>query len=381
MRYWLRIIPLFLSLAATAQPALNKKKRNIFIITTDGFRWQEVFNGADAALLANPDFVKDTTLMRQQYWDDSTEARRQKLMPFFWNVIAKQGCLYGNRQWNNKMNVRNFYKISYPGYSEMFTGFVDGRFIPNTPTVNRNTNVLEFLNMQKDYQGKVVAFSSWNIMPYILNERSGNISVNAGYELLEDAGDTATAINRVQAYITRKGNTRYDMLTWLSAQEYIKAHHPKVMYLGFGETDECAHHGRYDLYLQKAADVDRMIAALWYYVQTDPFYKDNTTFIITTDHGRGKNPAAWQTHGFWAKGSGEIWLAVMGPDIYPAGEIKEEQQTWQQQIAATISMLLGEEFEAKHAVARPMQLMMANRKDSMVAKSAISMEAGRSAAQ
>lgn len=381
MRYLLWVIAMFLCLAATAQSA-SDKKRNIFVITTDGFRWQEVFKGADAALLSNPAFVKDTALMRQLYWDDSTDIRRRKLMPFFWNVVVKQGCLYGNRQWNNKVNVRNFYKISYPGYNEMLTGFVDGRFVPNLPVANRNTNVLEFLNRQKGYQGKVVAFSSWNILPYILNERSGTFSVNSGYEPLEEANDpTAAVINSVQAYMTDKGSTRYDMLTWLSAQEYIKKHHPKVVYLGFGETDECAHHGRYDLYLQKAADVDRMIGALWYYVQTDPFYKDNTTFIITTDHGRGKKPTAWQTHGFWARGSGEIWLALMGPDIYPAGEIKEQQKIWQQQIAATISMLLGEQFEAEHAVADPIQLMMNNRKDSMVTKNVFQAAADRGSAQ
>jgi len=277
------------------------------------------------------------------------------------------------------VNVRNFYKISYPGYSEMFTGFTGSRFVANIPVANKNTNVLQFLNQQKDYQGKVVAFSSWNVLPYILNERPGSFAVNAGYEPLKDTGDTAAVINRVQTYITGKGNTRYDMLTWLSAQEYIQRNHPKVVYLGFGETDECAHHGRYDLYLQKAADVDRMIAALWYYVQTDPFYKDNTTFIITTDHGRGKNPAAWQTHGFWAKGSGEIWLALMGPDIYPAGEIKEEQKIWQQQIAATISMLVGEEFEAEHAVATPMQLKMAARIDSISDKDVLEASASHSA--
>jgi hypothetical protein len=367
MIYRLWVIALFLSQAATAQPG-PEKKRNIFIITTDGFRWQEVFNGADARLLSDPGFVKDTAIMRQLYWDDSAAVRRQKLMPFFWNVIAKQGCLYGNRQWNNKVNVRNFYKISYPGYSEMLTGFADRRFIPNFPIANRNTNVLEFLNEQKDYQGKVVAFSSWNILPYILNERPGSFPVNAGYETLEESSDTAAAVNRLQAYITNKGDTRYDMLTWLSVQQYVERHHPKVVFLGLGETDECAHRGRYDLYLQKAADVDRMIGALWYYVQTDPFYKDNTTFIITTDHGRGKHPGAWQTHGFWARGSGEMWLAVIGPDVYPAGEIKEPQQMWQQQIAATISMLLGEEFEAEHKVAKPAQLRMVSRVDSLMSK-------------
>jgi len=60
-----------------------------------------------------------------------------------------------------------------------------------------------------------------------------------------------------------------------------------MVFLGLGETDEFAHQGRYDQYLQKAHQFDQMIAELWYFVQTDPFYKDNTIFLITTDHGGG----------------------------------------------------------------------------------------------
>ena len=40
-----------------------------------------------------------------------------------------------------------------------------------------------------------------------------------------------------------------------------------------------------------------MISELWYMVQTDPEYKDHTTFIISTDHGRGRTAANWHTHG------------------------------------------------------------------------------------
>ena len=92
------------------------------------------------------------------------------------------------------------------------------------------------------------------------------------------------------------------MLTYLSTREYIGVHHPRIVFLGFGETDEFAHEGRYDLYLQQASNIDRMISELWYFVQTDPFYKNNTTFIITTDHGRGSSPSSWYTHGLFTKG-------------------------------------------------------------------------------
>src|ERR1700733_5148049 len=82
-------------LSAAAQPAA--KTKHLFIITIDGFRWQEVFTGADPLLIGNADYVRDTTLSKQLYWDNSAEARRQKLLPFFWGTIAQQGRLYGNR--------------------------------------------------------------------------------------------------------------------------------------------------------------------------------------------------------------------------------------------------------------------------------------------
>ena len=119
----------------------DSSAENIFIITTDGFRWQEVFAGADPGLIVNPRYVEDTALLKELYWDSTADLRRKKLMPFFWNTIARDGQLYGNRLYENKVDVSNWYKISYPGYNEMFTGYADPVFIPNVPIRNRNTNV------------------------------------------------------------------------------------------------------------------------------------------------------------------------------------------------------------------------------------------------
>ena len=348
MKHALICLCVLFCLYCNAQP---QKKRNIFIITTDGFRWEEVFNGADSTLISNTETVKDTLLTKQMFWDATTALRRQKLLPFFWNVLSKQGNIYGNRQLNNKVNVKNIYKISYPGYNEMLTGFADPLPILNWPIANKNSNVLEYLNKQEGYKGKVVAFSSWNIMPYIFNEKRSGFSVNSGYELLDDKVELRNEINTVQKN-AHQSKTRNDQLTYLSAKEYIERNHPKVLFLGLGETDEYAHHGEYDMYLQKAAAFDKMIADLWYYIQTDPFYKDNTTLIITTDHGRGKGSNTWRGHGFWVKGSGNAWLAIIGPDILPQGEVNSPQQIWQRQIASTIAVLAGENFSAQHPVAK-----------------------------
>jgi hypothetical protein len=338
---------------AVAQESISKaapraKTRKLFIITIDGFRWQEVFTGADPLLVTNPDYVRDTALTRQLYWDSSAESRRRRLMPFFWSTIAANGRLYGNRLWGNKVNVKNFYKISYPGYNEIFTGHTDAFSSPNLPVENPHVNVLEYLNNSSEYHGKVAVFTSWNVFPYILNEARSGLPVNSGYTPLAESGNAeAGLIDSVQASM-RPSKTRHDMLTYLTAREYIEQKHPSVLYLALGETDELAHAARYDLYLQKIADIDRMISELWYMVQTDPFYRDSTTFLITTDHGRGWKPNKWTTHGFWASGSGEIWMAVLGPDIQPAGELKTTGQVYQKQLAATIAALLGDPAAPGH---------------------------------
>jgi Type I phosphodiesterase / nucleotide pyrophosphatase len=324
----------------------DSSTENIFIITTDGFRWQEVFNGADSTLIGNAKYVRDPSLLKQLYWDSTAILRREKLMPFLWNTIAKQGRIYGNRLYQNYSNVSNMYKISYPGYNEMLTGYPDPLFIPNVPLRNRNRNILEYLNEETQYKGKVAAFSSWNIFSAILNKKRSGLPGSLGYErLLNDSNVNTDMINEMQDNEQEKKHTRYDLFTYLSAREYIETKHPKVVLIGFGETDEFAHSGRYDLYLQQATNIDKMISDLWYLVQTMPCYRNKTTFLITTDHGRGRSPDTWFKHGILTKGSGETWFAIIGPGISGGGEMTNKSQFYQKQMASTIAQILGKEFE------------------------------------
>ena len=345
----------FQFLAAQSKPPAP----NVFVIILDGFRWQEIFNGADPDLMANTTYVSDTAMIRQLYGGETAVTRRQKLLPFFWNVLSAEGQLYGNRAYGNHADVKNFYKISYAGYNEIFTGFADWRFIPNTPRLNKNANLPAYLNNLDEFKGKVAVFSSWNIFPYILNEPANSFPVNSGYEPLSSNQPTIEKINQVQDSIVSKSACRYDMLTFLMAKQYIEQRHPKMLVLSFGETDEFAHSGRYDMYLQRANDADRMIASLWYSIQSDPFYKNNTVFIITTDHGRGSKTNTWPAHHLFVKGSGEIWMALMGPGVEARGEIKEPGQIYQNQFAQTIAGLLGEVFAPDHPTGKPIVLQNA----------------------
>jgi hypothetical protein len=345
-----RLLTLLLVVGNTsfAQP---QNCQNIFIITTDGFRWQELFDGADSTLLFNTDY--DTATLKYLYWADNVEERRKKLMPFLWNYVAQKGQLWGNRNYDNDVSVVNPYRISYPGYNEILTGYND-LFIPlNQAKDDLNGNLLEYLNNTVEFKNSVAAFGSWKLFDYILNRPGSSIKLNSGYQPADDDSLTSTeqATNYIEGTEDKKG-TREDLLTFTLATEYIKKKHPRVVFIGFGETDEFAHHGRYDLYLDQANLFDKFLAELWSLIQNDNFYKNKTTLFITTDHGRGNKQGTWATHGFWAKGSKETWLVQIGPNIKPLGEVKEKTEINNIQFAQTIAGYLGEFFSTNHSVAK-----------------------------
>jgi hypothetical protein len=322
---------------------------NLFIITIDGFRWQEIFTGADSVLINDTSYTPDTSTMKMMYWDSDPVVRRKKLLPFFWSMIASKGQLYGNRNFDNKMNTANLFRFSYPGYNEIFTGNTDLRISSNKKKVNTNQNVLEYLDSKEQFHGKVVAFTSWDVFPYILNKDRNEMLINSGYENMEgDLSDEQKLINTVQTEaVYNKGETRHDQLTFLIAKEYVQKQQPRVVFIGLGETDEYAHQGRYDLYLEQANKIDRMIAELWHWIQSTPGYKDNSTILITTDHGRGSRSSKWTSHSAFIRGSSQTWLAMIGAGVQSCGEIKDDQQFYQQQIAGTIAALVGEEFDQR----------------------------------
>jgi len=108
---------LFAGIGGIAQ---NLKNENAILVTFDGYRWQDLFTGADKKLVGFPKQVKDTARLKAQYWANTPQERRSRLMPFFWSTIAKQGILIGNRKLGSKMSLTNLYKFSFPGYNEIF---------------------------------------------------------------------------------------------------------------------------------------------------------------------------------------------------------------------------------------------------------------------
>ena len=135
---------------------------------------------------------------------------------------------------------------------------------------------------------RVAAFTSWDVFPFIINTERSGIPVNAGWEPLprEPEGEP---LNRIATEIPHIwAGVRYDYFTYCGAAECLKHDKPRVLYISFGETDDWAHARRYDLYLDSARRTDEYIRRLWELVQSMPEYAGKTSFVLTTDHGRGR---------------------------------------------------------------------------------------------
>lgn len=341
-------------------PDAPNKPGNLILISIDGFRWQEVFNGADSALLFGRKFVKqDSARMMEKYWSPDLATRRAKLMPFFWSTLSKSGQIYGNRIHDNLVDVKNKYWFSYPGRSESLCGYYDTLINSNEYPPNPNENVLEFLNKQKGYTGKVVAFASWNALSNILNRDRSEILVNIPGEKIQGKKLTAEQIlaNEQQNFLPQYfgPSVRWDVHTFAIGQSYMKARHPRVVHFDFADPDDLAHAGQYDAYLDAGHYLDAILANLWELIQKDPFYKDNTTLMIYPDHGRGLGEK-WTSHGRAIPLSYQTWLAMIGPKIPPKGEMKNNIQIYQDQLAQTAANFLGFKFVANHPVGEPIDI-------------------------
>ncbi|NHA02324.1 LTA synthase family protein [Mucilaginibacter sp. HC2] len=345
---------LLTGITALAQKATADKVENILIVSIDGLRWHEVFQGAEKTLILNKKYnSQDSVLRIKKYWSDDQQERRAKLMPFVWSVFAKDGQLYGNRDLGSLVNVKNPYWFSYPGRNENLTGYADPKVNSNDYPDNPNKNVLEFIDQQKGYKGKVVAFASWDAVARIINRNRNGLMVNNPFEdikgdNLTEAEKLANEIQHYEPQIWGDGE-RLDATTYALAKSYIKAKHPKVVYLDLADTDDHAHGGNYDLYLDAIHNIDAMISSLWSYMQKDPFYKNNTTIVVMPDHGRGEGKQ-WTSHGASIPHANDTWLMAIGPKIKPLGEVKSNGQIYQDQYAKTIAKLLGFNFTSVNPI-------------------------------
>ena len=334
------------------------KTRNVVLIVADGLRWQEVFTGADPLLLNSESggiWAKSDDLKRE-FWRDDANERRKALFPFLWGVVATRGQLFGNQGKGSIARVTNGLAFSYPGYNEMLTGFPDPKINSNEFGPNPNATVFEWLNKQPELHGQVAVFGTWNTYKDIFNENRSHLPMQVGWDLPYHGKLDAhqQLINDLYLHATRLDEEDvYDSFQQVPLLDYVRLKHPRLLFVGYGEPDNWAHSGRYDLVLQSAHEFDHFVEQLWNTMQTIPAYRGQTAFIVTADHGRGSGLVEWKEHGADQKGSENIWIAVIGPDTPPLGERSDIDPVTQSQIASTIACFLAKDYRHDVPAAGP----------------------------
>ena len=326
----------------------------VILITLDGARHEEIFGGLDLDLLKSTlkkDQRAEDTATYRQYWADTPDARRRKLLPFFWRLITEQGSIAGNPALGSDARLSNTLRFSYPGYAEILLGQAfDAEITSNDPVRNPHETVLERLRRDlKLTRAQVATFASWDVFNAIAEHTEGATTINAGYETLDLTGDDIGTVNRLQTEARAPWNdARQDAFTFRLAKAYLEKARPRVLFLSFNDTDSWAHEGRYDRVLDAYAMSDRWLEELWTWLQAQPDYRGRTHLLITTDHGRGHDADGWRHHGEKYPDAERVWMAFVTPKMVQRGEWRGGPAVSTSQIAATLASWVGVDWNADH---------------------------------
>jgi hypothetical protein len=135
-------------------------------------------------------------------------------------------------------------------------------------------------------------------------------------------------------------NTSGDIATWDSLHSFAVRNHPSLSYTVFGQVDDVAHTGDWSNYLASIRRVDSLIFEVWRFLRSDSVYRDSTTLIVTSDHGRhDARHGGWWEHGCACHGCRHILFLALGPGI--KADTVVSHRRFQADIAPTVGRLLN----------------------------------------
>ena len=150
-------------------------------------------------------------------------------------------------------------------------------------------------------------------------------------------------------------NPRGDRLLTELATRAMAELQPRFMMVNYQDPDY-VHWGNPTHYTRAIAIIDEGLQRLVSAADADPFYRDNTIFVITPDCGRDANPLTevpFQHH-FNSRTAHEVWAVIFGPGITKGTIDKPIDQS---SIAPTIAAAMG--FTADRAEGRAIEGMFA----------------------
>lgn len=205
------------------------------------------------------------------------------------------------------MHISNPTGISLPAYADIFAGRRQEKIVSNEPPKpefhSHYPTIFQAARHGLNQGADAVALlSSWGPLCKIAITPDGGTD----NDFFRSCGWDKARDIKPEVY----EGSRTDMDSFLVLSQEIPKRHPRFAFLHFGDADEEGHlhktigmvkgvsYGIHN-YHKALTEADYYIGRLWKMLQADPFYKDSTYLIVTTDHGRDNvpDPLQWWDHG------------------------------------------------------------------------------------
>lgn len=313
---------------AAARPTPTKDGR-VVLITLDGVRAADVFDGADPSLKPGAKVA--------QYKNP------EALMPRTYALVKARGVALGaDRPGCGTVRTASGANVSLPGYLEIFTGRKT-LCRDNACAATDQTTVLDEAVDAGLYP--VASIGSWQVLDHAVSSGKTNVLVAEGSRRWPGARpvmgghleELVVAGERSEAYPGHAGY-RPDAYTAAIALEYLRTQVPAMLHVGLGDTDEYAHQNQYAAYLDSLAKADAFIGKVADTLDTMGDIGKRTTVIVTTDHGRN---ADFQHHGWASAAAARTWVVAFGGRVAPQGVACPKRDVTLADIAPTVRELVG----------------------------------------
>jgi len=271
----------------------------VILVTIDGVRYQEVFDGLDRRL-AGP----------------ATAGAPTDLMPRLRARAAREGLLTGDASRGDGFAVSAPSALSLPGYQVILAGQLGGGCQDNQCGRVVGETVLERARRELGLGHRDVAvFAGWPEIALAVEQEEGQVTVDVGLEPhppWSPPDETLQAIFRAQRADRPPWPHRRDRYTWELAMQYLQRFRPRILYVGLGDPDEWGHLGNYGAYAAAVQELDARLEELFEALTTMGPYGAGASVLVTTDHGRGAGDE-WRHHGPGIAGSEHGWLFASTP--------------------------------------------------------------------
>lgn len=310
------------------------RTEQVVLITLDGVRWQEIFDGVDPAL------AREAGLAAEEI------VKARGLLPQMHRRFFDEGVVIGAPQKAGGIFASGPNYVSLPGYLEILRGRTSPDCQSNDcPPFRGRTLLDEVRSLPRTTHSDAAAFTSWHELSRAAAGDPGRVVVSTG-RVRGSVSELAWLSPRCDLLLERgrllppaPGTSEYrpDHATAELALCYLTSARPKFLWAGFGDTDELAHQKDYGGYLKALRAADSFVGAIFEELGKMGEYGRTTTVIVTTDHGRGPG---FPDHGPDAAAS-RVFLLAAGGKVPPRGTIATERPHRLADIAPTIRVLLG----------------------------------------